>query len=229
MASATDALRFPDGFLWGAATSAHQTEGQNLNSDWWVSEQAGLVPHASGDACDSWTRWPEDIQLASDLGLNAYRMSIEWARIEPRPGEFDATALAHYRDILENVRAAGLEPIVTLHHFTNPRWLSEGGGWANPAVVGVAVRTRSTSRHLGDLARWWVTISSRPCLDSSATFPGVAAAHRNDFRGYLHHAPHHRRAAAHALRSRHPRSTGPAALARSDGSVRGDPTDQVAT
>src|SRR5207302_8768339 len=88
-----DELRFPDGFLWGAATAAHQTEGQNWNTDWWQSEQLGLVPYRSGDACQSWHRWREDLELVRELGLNAYRLSVEWARIEPRPNVFDEGAL----------------------------------------------------------------------------------------------------------------------------------------
>ena len=130
-----DTLTFPRGFLWGAATSAHQTEGNNHNSDWWRSEVDGLVPYRSGDACQSWHRWPEDLQVLQELGLNAFRLSVEWARIEPRPGVIDHAAVAHYREIIEAVRAAGIEPIVTLHHFTNPIWLSQAGGWARPEVV----------------------------------------------------------------------------------------------
>ena len=236
MVSVTDALRFPDGFLWGAATSAHQTEGRNFNSDWWVSEQAGLVPHASGDACDSWTRWPEDVQLASDLGLNAYRMSIEWARIEPRPGEFDVAALAHYREILEHVRGAGLEPIVTLHHFTNPRWLSDGGGWVNPTVVGrFALYADHVARHLGDLARWWITINEPTVFALFGYLSGVWPPHRhNDFGGYLRHTRHTlaaHAAARRALRAHHPESLVSMALHLNpmDPVRHGDPTDQVAT
>src|SRR4051812_26800706 len=79
----SDVLRFPNGFLWGAATAAHQIEGNNVNSDWWLAEQDGLLPYRSADACDSWNRWSEDIRLLTEIGLNAYRLSVEWARIEP--------------------------------------------------------------------------------------------------------------------------------------------------
>ena len=81
-------VRFPHGFLWGAATAAHQIEGNNVRNDWWRAEEAGVLPHRSGDACDSWNRWADDIRLLQEMGLNAYRFSVEWARIEPEPGQF---------------------------------------------------------------------------------------------------------------------------------------------
>src|SRR5258708_39938498 len=128
-------IRFPDGFLWGAATAAHQIEGNNVNNDWWRAEEAGLLPYRSEDACDSWNRWAEDIALLRQIGLNAYRLSIEWARIEPEPGEFDQAALDTYRRQLEGLPHAGIEPMVTLHHFTSPPWLAARGGWRNPQIV----------------------------------------------------------------------------------------------
>jgi beta-glucosidase len=196
--SSTDELVFPPGFLWGAATSAHQTEGQNRNSDWWRSEQAGLVPYRSGDACDSWERWREDLQLLQQLGLNAYRMSVEWARIEPRPGYIDQAALEHYRQIVEAARSAGLEPIVTLHHFTNPVWISDAGGWSNPDVVGrFAEYTHHVADAFGELVRWWVTINEPTVFGLFGYVSGAWPPHRkHDFRGYLRHVRH--TLAAHA-------------------------------
>ncbi|MEU0405805.1 family 1 glycosylhydrolase [Streptomyces sp. NPDC006197] len=123
----------PGGFLWGASTSAHQTEGGNTHSDWWAFEHSGLtdrVEEPSGVACDSYHRWPEDMDLLAGLGFTDYRFGIEWARIEPAPGEFDADAVAHYRRMVEGARARGLRPLVTLHHFTHPLWFAERGGWA---------------------------------------------------------------------------------------------------
>ncbi|MGI9146758.1 MAG: glycoside hydrolase family 1 protein [Chloroflexota bacterium] len=206
-------LAFPDGFLWGAATSAHQTEGQNRNTDWWASEQAGLVPYRSGDACESWERWPEDLQIAQHLGLNAYRLSVEWARIEPEPGVFDQVALDHYRQILEAVRAARLEPIVTLHHFTNPVWLSAAGGWRRPEVVPrFATYTDRVSRRLGDLVRWWVTINEPMVFGLFGNLTGAWPPHRrNDFVGYLRHVRH--ALAGHAAARNVLRGNSPAALA----------------
>jgi beta-glucosidase len=125
---------FPPGFLWGAATSAHQTEGGNVNSDWWRLEQAGggRIAEPSGDACDSYRRWPEDMDLLAGAGFTDYRFSVEWARIEPAPGEFDAAEIARYRSMVDGARARRLRPLITLHHFTAPRWFEARGGWSAP-------------------------------------------------------------------------------------------------
>src|SRR5438034_6603445 len=114
------ARRFPDGFVWGTATSAHQVEGGNWNNDWWKWEHDPASPcqEPSGDACDHWHRWPEDIRLLAELGFNAYRFSLEWSRIEPEDGEFSDAALEHYRRMCAACREHGVEPIVTFHHFT---------------------------------------------------------------------------------------------------------------
>lgn len=125
---------FPDGFLWGASTAAHQIEGNNTNSDWWHKEHSGS-PHIhepSLDATDSYHRWQEDMDLLAGLGFTDYRFSIEWARIEPAPGHFSRAALAHYRRMVRGAVSRGLRPMVTLHHFTVPRWFEERGGWAEP-------------------------------------------------------------------------------------------------
>ena len=123
--------RFPDGFLWGTATSAHQIEGGNFNNDWWAWEHnpASGCAEPSGDACDSYHRWPEDVESVVGLGLGAYRFSLEWSRIEPAPGEFSDAALAHYRRVCEACIERGVEPVVTFHHYTLPGWLSDRGGW----------------------------------------------------------------------------------------------------
>ena len=128
---------FPPGFVWGASTSAHQTEGGNVGSDWWGLEHAGLPFFAepSGDACDSYHRYAEDIDLLAASGLQSYRFSIEWARIEPAPGEFSRAALDHYQRMIDHCAARRVEPVVTLHHFTSPAWLRQDGGWAGPSAV----------------------------------------------------------------------------------------------
>ena len=125
------ALTFPDGFLWGTATAAHQVEGGTVNNDWWAFEHDPASPcvEPSGDACDSWHRWPEDLDLVASLGLGAYRFSIEWSRVEPEEGEWSRAALDHYRAVCAGCRERGLLPVVTFHHFTTPRWLAERGGW----------------------------------------------------------------------------------------------------
>lgn len=128
----------PTTFLWGASTAAHQTEGGNVNSDWWVRENAvdpGHVSEPSNDAADSYHRYPEDMALLAGAGLNAYRFSVEWARIQPEPGLVSRAQLAHYRRMVDTARGLGLEPVVTLHHFTNPRWFAERGAWRAPDAV----------------------------------------------------------------------------------------------
>ena len=133
-------MSFPDGFLWGAATAPHQVEGNNVSSDWWQREH-GLAPAPrpveapSGDAADSYHRYPEDMRLLADAGLTSYRFGIEWARIEPEEGHFSRAQLDHYRRMVGTALDLGLTPMVTLHHFTNPAWLARDGDWRNPAVV----------------------------------------------------------------------------------------------
>ncbi len=150
----------PNGFLWGASTSAHQVEGDNHASDWWEYEQDGRLPHRSGEACRHYALYERDFDLARSLGQNAHRFSIEWSRIEPVEGTWDPQALAHYRDVVQALRARGLEPIVTLHHFTNPAWFLRRGGWTrrdSPAVFGRYVEY--VVRALGPSVRYWLTIN----------------------------------------------------------------------
>jgi beta-glucosidase len=126
----------PD-FLWGAATAGHQVEGGNINSDSWVMEH--LQPNAfaapSGDACDSYHRWREDMALVKQMGLNCYRFGIEWSRIEPEPGEYSTAALDHYRAMVDGCAELGLQPFVTYSHFTVPRWFAARGGWEEMANI----------------------------------------------------------------------------------------------
>ncbi len=146
--------RFPEGFLWGTATAAHQVEGGNCNNDWWAWEHQAKTPcqEPSGDACDSWHRWPEDVRLCAELGFGAYRFSLEWSRIEPEEGEWSRAALEHYRRICAACREHGVAPIVTFHHFTTPRWVAARGGWAAPETAERFARfCARAAAHLGDL------------------------------------------------------------------------------
>ncbi len=145
---------FPKGFLWGAATAAHQVEGNNVNSDLWVLEhmKPSMFAEPSGDACDFYHRYRDDIALAASLGLNAFRLSIEWARIEPEPGAYSIAELDHYRRVLAACHEHGLSPAVTFWHFTTPRWIAALGGWENPATADHFVRyAERAAKHLGDL------------------------------------------------------------------------------
>ncbi|MCL2451209.1 MAG: family 1 glycosylhydrolase, partial [Polyangiaceae bacterium] len=124
-------LRFPASFLFGTATAATQVEGGCTTSDWYAfacepgRTRGGDTPLV---ACDTWNRWRDDIALMRSLGMGAYRMSVEWARIEPRAGEIDHAALDRYREMLGALRDASIEPMITLHHFTLPAWVARGGG-----------------------------------------------------------------------------------------------------
>src|SRR4051812_34563611 len=146
--------KFPDSFLWGVAGAAHQVEGGNVNSDAWVLEHIPNSPYVepSGDACDHYHRYPQDIALIASLGFTTYRFSIEWARIEPEPGEFSFAALEHYRRMLAACHEHGLTPIVTYHHMTSPRWFAAKGGWEVLGNADFFARycERATA-HLGDL------------------------------------------------------------------------------
>ena len=150
-------LRFPKTFLWGAATSAHQTEGGNVGSDWWRLEHdpSSGMSESSGDACDSYHRFDEDVALLAAAGLGAYRFGVEWARIEPAPGEFSAAALQHYQRVIDACHARDVEPIVTLHHFTNPAWTKADGGWRHPdAVERYARYVETVVSTLTGVTRW---------------------------------------------------------------------------
>ncbi|MGH2757914.1 MAG: glycoside hydrolase family 1 protein [Actinomycetota bacterium] len=143
----------PGGFLWGTATAAHQVEGGNWNSDWWEWEHRPDTPcvEVSGDACDHYHRYRDDLSMLADLGFNSYRFSIEWARIEPEENEFSRAALDHYKRMCGSCRDLGLRPVVTFHHFTSPRWVAAKGSWNDPGIVDAFVRFCDVAaRHLGD-------------------------------------------------------------------------------
>lgn len=156
---------FPSGFLWGAATAAHQVEGNNHNNQWWAWEQTpGHIyqNQRSGLACNWWTPGgaEADFELAQALGQNAHRLSVEWSRLEPVEGEFDAAAFGRYREMLRALRSRGLTPMVTLHHFTNPLWFEEQGAWLNPRSVALFQRfAERVAVELGDLVDLWCTIN----------------------------------------------------------------------
>ena len=179
----TATIPAPAGFLWGAATAAHQTEGNNTNSGHWVTEYApGTTgPEPSGDACDSYHRYGEDIALLAGAGLNAYRFSVEWARVEPEKGAVSRAQLAHYRRMIDACRDRGVEPVVTLHHFTFPRWWdAQGGGQATDATDRFARYTETVGSILEDVT-WVVTINEPNMMVSPAgartdTEHGVNAA-----------------------------------------------------
>ena len=147
-------VHFPNEFSWGTSTSAYQIEGGGTNTDWWRFERAEgtTAVEVCGDACDSWNRYEEDLDILSSLGLNSFRLSVEWARIEPEQGDFCTEALDHYRRVLEACRERTILPVVTLHHFTLPLWVADQGGFENPAIAQWMARyTQKVSESLGEL------------------------------------------------------------------------------
>ncbi len=147
-------------FLWGAGTSAHQVEGNNVRNDWWAWEQAKGGRQKSGLACDHYRRYREDFALARALGHTAHRLSVEWSRVEPQRDRFDEATLVHYRDVLEELRRQKLISFVTLHHFTNPLWFSKRGGWERSDAAELFARyVNVVAQRLGDLVDFWVTIN----------------------------------------------------------------------
>ncbi|MGO8864417.1 MAG: glycoside hydrolase family 1 protein [Acidimicrobiales bacterium] len=167
--------RFPDGFLWGAATAGHQVEGGNVNADLWPLEwmENSNFNEPSGDACDHYHRYAEDMSLLAQLGCNAYRFSLEWSRIEPEPGYFSLAALDHYRRMIGTCRELGLTPIVTYNHFSAPRWFAGEGGWGSEAAPTRFARYASRATgHLGDLLAWVCTLNE-PNVMSMLQHTGV--------------------------------------------------------
>ncbi len=155
-------MSFPKNFFIGAATAAHQVEGNNIHSDYWAQEQ---MPHSgfaepSLDACDHYNRYAEDIRLLAQAGLNAYRFSIEWARIEPEEGKYDLAEVEHYRKVIACCKENGVEPIVTLHHFSSPVWLIRKGGWEAETVAEDFARYAAfVTKELGSELKYICTIN----------------------------------------------------------------------
>mgnify|MGYP001563732250 CR=1 FL=1 len=165
--------KFPQDFLWGAATSAYQVEGNNVCSDWWQWEKDAGKEN-SGLACRHYELYEQDFDLAKNLNHNAHRLSIEWGRIEPRQGEFSQEALKHYTNVMLSLKARNIEPLVTLHHFTNPAWLSRLGGWEKKGTVDLFLHycdfvVRALAPHI----RYWVTINEPTVYASHAYIFGV--------------------------------------------------------
>lgn len=150
---------FPEYFRWGTAVAAYQVEGGIFNNDWYHFEQRpGAIANGEkcGAACEHWTRYEQDHQLAADLGNKIFRTSIEWARIEPREGEFDPEALAHYRKMIVSMREKGLEPFITCMHFCFPEWIE--GGWSNKRSPELFERFATyLAKNLGDIVDVWTT------------------------------------------------------------------------
>jgi beta-glucosidase len=162
MSNAT--FNFPRGFLWGTATAAYQVEGNNTNSAWWAWEQQPgriLQEHKSGLACDWWNgRWREDFDRAAETYQNAHRLSIEWSRIQPAPDRWDEQALDRYREMLRGLKERNITPLVTLHHFSDPLWLAEQGGWEKADTAAAFEKfVRKAVEALKEYTTLWCTIN----------------------------------------------------------------------
>lgn len=155
-------FKFPENFRLGTATAALQIEGGDRNNNWYRWSELGKIEDGSHSvvACDHWERVEEDIALMKQLNCQVYRMGVEWSRIEPRQGEYDKDALAHYRREIELLLEADIQPLVTLHHFSHPLWMEDAGAWTNPEVLSWFENfTRVVVEALGDLVAEWTTIN----------------------------------------------------------------------
>lgn len=183
MAQAT--YHFPRGFLWGTATAAYQVEGNTTNSAWYTFEQQpGRIyqDHRSGLACDWWNgRWREDLDRAAEAGQNAHRFSVEWSRIQPAPDRWDESALDHYLEMLRGMAERDLMPLITLHHFSDPIWLAELGGWENPVVVDYFVKFVSkVVEALKDYTNLWFTFNEPNVFVANGYLMGVFPPGKSD-------------------------------------------------
>jgi beta-glucosidase len=155
-------LRFPEGFLWGTATSSHQYEGGNTNNQWYRWEEQGHIRPGEhcGKAANWWERAESDFALAEQMGNNALRLSVEWSRIEPGEGRWDSEAIERYRAMLTDLHKRRIKPMVTLHHFTEPLWFADRDGFANEHNIHFFVRyVTHVVQHLHDLCDFWITIN----------------------------------------------------------------------
>lgn len=177
-------LHFSRGFLWGCATASHQVEGNNTNNQWWKWEQEGHTIGKSGLACDWWGgRWREDFDRAAETHQNTQRISVEWSRIQPEPDKWDEDALEKYRAMLRGLHERGMTPMVTLHHFTDPLWLTERGAWETEAVVPLFERfVRKTVEALKEYCTLWCTINEPNGYALVGYAQGVFPPGHNDIR-----------------------------------------------
>ncbi|MFN2127936.1 MAG: glycoside hydrolase family 1 protein [Anaerolineales bacterium] len=169
---------FPRGFLWGTSTSSHQVEGNNTNNNWWTWEnEPGRIQNndKSGLACDWWGgRWKEDLDRAAESGQNAHRLSIEWSRVQPAPDRWDEMALDHYREIIRGVIDRNLFPLVALHHFSDPIWLQESGGWESESSVALFIKyTNKIVDSLKEYVNMWITINEPNVLAANSYLYGL--------------------------------------------------------
>ncbi len=199
---------FPEGFLWGTATAAHQVEGRNQNNTWyaWEQEEGRIIDgHKSGLACDWWGgRWREDFDRAQGGNQNAHRLSVAWSRIQPAPDVWDENALDRYREMLIGLQSRKMKPMVTLHHFSEPLWVAELGGWENESIVELfCAFVRKTVEALKPYCNLWVTINEPNVFAFGAFIEGVFPPGKKDIKTALRVMQHMIQAHARAYTTIH--------------------------
>lgn len=188
-------LKFPEGFLWGAAGSAYQTEGGNTNADWWawehsprredqlLAERKNPIDYQSGQAADFWNRYDEDFALAQHLNHNATRFGLEWSRIEPEEGKFDERVLDHYEKMLQSAKFHGLKVFLTIHHYTSPVWFMKRGGFTKRGNLFLFLRyAQKVARRLNQYVDFWVTINEPGLYAGQSYWLGVHPPQVKSFR-----------------------------------------------
>lgn len=193
-------LEFPEDFLWGAATSSHQVEGNNVNNDWWAWEKKHQPKDKqSGLACDQYNRYEEDFDLAKSLNHNAHRLSLEWSRIEPEEGIYSQDAIDHYKEVLKALKDRGMSVMLTLHHFTNPQWITKKGGWEDGKTpISFEKFVKRIVPEFNQYVDLWVTINEPTVYAFMCYFTGVWPPQKKGkwatFQAYRHLAEAHTRA-----------------------------------
>jgi len=173
--------KFPDGFLWGSATSAYQVDGNSTNSDWWEWEQSGNT-EPSGVACDHYNRFREDFALAKELEHNTHRMGLEWSRLEKEENVWDENEWAHCSEVINELIKLEIQPIVTLNHFTIPKWLADKNGWLNDESIDLFVRFAVKAiEKLGNRVEYWIPINEPNILAILAYYYGQWPPCRKNF------------------------------------------------
>ncbi|MFH1401402.1 MAG: family 1 glycosylhydrolase, partial [Parcubacteria group bacterium] len=172
-------LKFPENFLWGSSTSSYQVEGGIENCDWSRDFPADV-------ACDHYNRYEEDFDLLKKLNQNAYRFSIEWSRIEPEEGKFDEKEIEHYRQMILALRKRGIEPFVTLWHWTNPLWIKNKGGWESKKIAYYFSRyAEKIVSSLKDNVKFWITINEPEIYASCAYLTGIWPPYKKNLLSFL--------------------------------------------
>lgn len=189
MHDALQILRFPEGFIWGVGSSSHQMEGNTTNNQWHAWEERGgiLSGDRAGLACNWWSNAEADFDRARQMGVNGLRLSLEWSRLEPEEGRWDDAAFARYRQMLRGLQRRGIEPLVTLHHFTNPLWLERLGGFTSPKSPLYFERYAAKCvEELGDLCDFWCTVNEPNVYVALGYLLGLfPPGHKNDAVGAM--------------------------------------------